>query len=419
MKSSLILAKIRKPKSRGGGAVFRLVWLTVILCLILMVLGGATEPFSEIKGPVRTMEEWSYKVEERFGQYVKILDGHKKAFYDENLNPIEEIIYTQSGVIKQRYLRKYDVNGRLLEVRVYDGKGTLTETGITEYDAKGALEKTYSSTGQLKGASRVEFDEKGRLIRVTMYNPRTGEPESVYEQSYTLDGKLSWSLFTTKDAQLLISYSYNVEDMDDVAETVTYIRGVKLFSQITGTKIISVDSYGNWMEMRTFEKKERFGRVEWVPLTLSQRVFTYRGQTSDSGPFSSALEGKAVLPGTTDSFKEASGPEHVFMIGMAVLPGYSQEEQRFVPVPWIKWGSLATDSKGEISIGGFHLLLGIWNRYYNGSITQTVKYYWGWGTWVLVLPYFELGVSWFDNRGPFLSIGVFYILPYVEFLIRF
>jgi hypothetical protein len=48
-----------------------------------------------------------------------------------------------------------------------------------------------------------------------------------------------------------------------------------------------------------------------------------------------------------------------------------------------------------------------------------VKYYWGWGTWVLVLPYFELGVSWFDNRGPFLSIGVFYILPYVEFLIRF
>jgi len=398
--------------------MFRLVRSAVIVGLVLMVLGRATEPFSEIKGPVATMEEWSYKVEERFGQYVKTLDARKKVVYDENLNPIEEIIYTRSGVVEKRYLRKYDVNGRLLEVRVYDGKGSLTEITVTEFDAKGALHKTYSSTGQLKGAFREEWDETGRLVRLTTYDPRTGEPKSVAEHSYALDGKLSRWLFTTKDAQILISYSYNVEGMDYVSESITYVLGFKLFSQITGVKIISVDPYGNWTEGRVFEKKERFGRVEWVLVRVYQRFFTYGWQTTGSEPFSVVPNDQLIAPGITDTPK-ASGPEQVFLIGTAVLPGYSTEGKRIVPVPWIKWGSLSADSRGNTSVGGLHLLLGIWNRYYEGQLAQGIKSYWGWGTWVFVLPYFEFGVSWFDNRGPFVSVGMFYILPYVEFLVRF
>jgi hypothetical protein len=117
-------------------------------------------------------------------------------------------------------------------------------------------------------------------------------------------------------------------------------------------------------------------------------------------------------------FSSATSLTSFFLIGGAVLPVYSEEEKLIVPVPWIKWGSLKMDSEGNISVSGFHLLLGIWNRYYEGPLTQGIKSYWGWGT-VLILPYFELGVSWFDTRGPFLSIGLFYIIPYAEFLFRF
>ena len=108
-----------------------------------------------------------------------------------------------------------------------------------------------------------------------------------------------------------------------------------------------------------------------------------------------------------------------FLIGTAVFPVYPTEEGWLYLLPWIKWGSLTTNLTGDISIGGLHLLLGLWKRYYKGPLSPGIKPYWGWGTAALILPYFEFGLSWFGNAGPFLSVGMFYILPYVEFLIRF
>jgi len=39
---------------------------------------------------------------------------------------------------------------------------------------------------------------------------------------------------------------------------------------------VEIDEYGNWTEERSYEHKERFGKVEWVLTNIYRREITYR-----------------------------------------------------------------------------------------------------------------------------------------------
>ncbi len=124
-------------------------------------------------------------------------------------------------------------------------------------------------------------------------------------------------------------------------------------------------------------------------------------------------------PGGYGSPQPSLQQDGLWHIGAALLPGYDERSRILVPVPWIKWGSVSLTEDGKITLSGLHLLLGGWHRYYNGPPEPGWKWYWGWGTWAFLVPYWEFGVTLFKAENPVLSIGLFYILPYVELLLRF
>jgi len=255
-------------------------WVAVLLggFLVATTASALTDPFAELKGPIAVMEEWSYSVEEKFGEPVKILQGHKKVVYDSRLNPIETIEYTESGAIKKRYVRMYDESGRLLQAIVYDALGNLESKMIVEYEGNIQFQRTYGPTGRLTGASRQELDSAGRIIRMVSYD-ETGKQGAVTESSYTSDGESLLTRMVTDAGEIVMSYSYGVEGMDVVTETTLYVAGIKLKTLITGTRLVATDPFGNWTEKLVFTREERFGRVGWVLDRVYERVFTYR----DSG----------------------------------------------------------------------------------------------------------------------------------------
>jgi len=252
-------------------------WVAVLLGVFLgaTTATALTDPFAELKGPIAAMEEWSYNVEEKFGEPVKILEGHRKEIYDSHSNPIETIEYTVSGTIKKRYVRTYDNGGRLLQVIVYNALGNLEGKTICEYEGNILFAKEYGPTGKLTGAYRQELDSAGRIIRMVLYD-ETGKQTGVTESSYAPDGKLLLTRIVTDTGEIVTSYSYNVEGMDVVTKTTIYVAGIKFTTLITGTRVVATDPYGNWTEKHVFTRKERFGRVEWVLDKVYERIFTYR-----------------------------------------------------------------------------------------------------------------------------------------------
>ncbi|MCK4391627.1 hypothetical protein KAX17_01815 [Candidatus Bipolaricaulota bacterium] len=92
------------------------------------------------------------------------------------------------------------------------------------------------------------------------------------------------------------------------------------------------------------------------------------------------------------------------------------------------FGSVHYDDEGNLkSVTGFNLGLGYSTRYYraeNGLQPNRFNGYWGWGTILLLLPYFEFGVSYpFEIAGGtqyvVLDLGFIYIVPAIGLSIYF
>ena len=77
-------------------------------------------------------------------------------------------------------------------------------------------------------------------------------------------------LLTTMD------YRYSANGMDVVSTFVVYLLGSEFMRFERGTVLVEIDEYGNWTEKRSYEHKERFGKVEWVLTNIYRREITYR-----------------------------------------------------------------------------------------------------------------------------------------------
>ena len=89
-------------------------------------------------------------------------------------------------------------------------------------------------------------------------------------------------------------------------------------------------------------------------------------------------------------------------------------------------GFVNYDESGNItSVTGLNLALGFSARYFfNGLQPNRFNGYWGWGTLVLILPYFEIGTAYAFPVGGgdqyiVLDIGLLYIVPYIGLSVYF
>ena len=66
-------------------------------------------------------------------------------------NPVEKVVYTKDGEVKQKVVTKYDAKNNEIEVNIYDKDGKLTQkkTSVYVYDKKNNwIKKTESVDGK-------------------------------------------------------------------------------------------------------------------------------------------------------------------------------------------------------------------------------------------------------------------------------
>ena len=85
----------------------------------------------------------------------------------------------------------------------------------------------------------------------------------------------------------------------------------------------------------------------------------------------------------------------------------------------VSW-SIEDDAGNITGYRGISSLLGYQARHYFGEFRYDKwNPYWHWGTAVLVLPYVGLGTEFIAEDGFFFGVGINYVIPYMEFGVKF
>jgi len=253
--------------------------ITTMAVLILGVVAFTqTDPFQTLLGPVSKVEEWSYTVEEEFGNAVEVWDAHSVTMYNTDKNPIESIHYTETGSIGERYIRTFDSSGQLIQVVKYNWLGGIEGKTFYTYEGKIQITRSYDGSGHLKSATDVELDEHGNSIQVTDYDVDSGDIALRGYNTYTADGEpLSTRIYDDKGEIFMeMDWQYDVGEMSYTVTGATYLLGnvfMKTESRMVPNK---TDEHGNWTEERKYEHKERFGKTEWALTNIYRREITYR-----------------------------------------------------------------------------------------------------------------------------------------------
>ena len=254
--------------------------LTAAICAALISLAAFTQadPFQSLQGPVAKVEKWSYKTEEKFGDTVEVWDAHSVATYNADKNPVESINYAETGSIEQRYIRTFDSSGQLIEAEQHNWLGNLESKILCKHEGNVRISRSYNADGDLESASDTELDTDGNMLRTTMYDVDTGDVSAVWETSYTREREPSSARMYNGKGELsaTLDHRYGVDGMDAISTFVVYILGSKFMSTETGTMLVKIDEHGNWTEKRSYEHKERFGKMEWFLTNIYRRKITYR-----------------------------------------------------------------------------------------------------------------------------------------------
>lgn len=276
----------------------------LIAILLLMTVGAAVNAQStELNGPVRSVEEWVYKTELRFGEIVEVLESHTATTYNTAGNVLEEVEYSPSGGILGRTVNKYsgpcqaetvhytstgsiedqtlkecDSAGRGIRGDTYDKDGQFISRFTTEYEGNLTRERFYDATGKLTTAMDVETDGRGHITRMVAYDEDTGEPSSVIEYENADDGKPLRTLMYGENGDLAgefrYEYTHDIDGMDDVTTTTLYVAGIP-FKSTTEGLVTTFDTHGNWIEKRTYKQEEKFGKSQWTLTKVEKRVIEY------------------------------------------------------------------------------------------------------------------------------------------------
>lgn len=260
-------------KSRYGTLIAA---VGVCLAMAFVVSAFTEEPGDKMAGPVAKAETWTYSLTQRFGVYEEALTQYAVAQYDEAGDLIETVKYTPNGSVEGRVTRVFDSAGRIMEVSTYIETGALESREIYTYEGTLRIRREYDSTGVLSGASDSTLDQYGNAASETKYDVETGDPSSRVQSTYTNTGEPSSQRVYSKDGSLAMTHDYvwDTNGMDWPSVVVVWILGISVRVEF-GYQITQRDEYGNWLEKKSYQWKEQFGRTEWVPSAVYRRTLTY------------------------------------------------------------------------------------------------------------------------------------------------
>ena len=132
-----------------------------------------------LKGKVKSINEFSYEAIEKFGNIKRGKRKRKLSWdldeyiiFDNKGNKIEENKYSSDGNLKYKYTYKYDNKGNKIEVNYYNSDGSLESKQLYKYDNNGnEIEADYyNPVGSLADKWTYKYNEKGNIIEVNNYN---------------------------------------------------------------------------------------------------------------------------------------------------------------------------------------------------------------------------------------------------------
>jgi hypothetical protein len=116
----------------------------VALCLLLTISSGAqghVDPsiLLDLKGPVKTVTVVVTQISRQDSQAAPKHLGHERFTFDEKARVIEEELFNSAGVLENKFISTYDINGRKFSTTVFNGEGVRLSTTKYDSDAKGRL----------------------------------------------------------------------------------------------------------------------------------------------------------------------------------------------------------------------------------------------------------------------------------------
>jgi hypothetical protein len=113
------------------------------------------------------IDELCYKYDS-FGKLIEITSTNSRTTfnYDSKGNEVEECIFSQDGILKERHYKKYYKKGKKVEEIRLDSNNILLSRYIVKFDAnEREIENTsHKADGILEYKNTSKYDEKGRAI---------------------------------------------------------------------------------------------------------------------------------------------------------------------------------------------------------------------------------------------------------------
>lgn len=124
----------------------------------------------DLQGKVHTIEEETWGLTLKFGEYVKNDLINKKTYtYDARGNLTENAEYKANGSLDGKVIYTYDARSNITELAYYKADGSLDRKAIYTYDDKGNMTEaaSYNTDGSLawKDIYTYEYDKFGNWTK--------------------------------------------------------------------------------------------------------------------------------------------------------------------------------------------------------------------------------------------------------------
>ena len=123
-------------------------------------------------GDVESVAVVTYKLEEKFGEVVRVdIEDSEKYYFNKAGDVIEEASYWSDGSLDCKSICKYDSSGNMIEMAGYNSYGSLDFKAVYKYDSSGNKIEgvSYNSGGSLDRKNIYKYDTSGNMIEWASY----------------------------------------------------------------------------------------------------------------------------------------------------------------------------------------------------------------------------------------------------------
>jgi len=295
------IQKLQKISVQGEEVMKKLVAVMLLGIALLGTPSAQNLKSDGLQGKVHTLEEETWGLTLKFGEYVKndlidkttsIYDAkgnntewawynadrsiwEKKIYtYDAKGKMTEAASYNADGSLKDKDIYTYDDKGNKTELASYNADGSLKDKHIFTYDANGNMTEraSYNADGSLKDKDIYTYDDKGNKTEWAWYNA-DGSLEGKRIYTYDSKGNKTEEDYYNADGSLEDKYIYTYDAKGNETEEAYYKADGSLHYKVSF--IYEYDKFGNWTKKIISEEVSKFGKVYLEPRKVAIRTITY------------------------------------------------------------------------------------------------------------------------------------------------